>query len=367
MGKTLSFQPKGTPFEERFWSKVRRDPSGCWEWIGARVAGYGRVNFCGRSEVASRVAWMLANGPIADGMVIRHLCNNGAGGCVRPSHLRPGTHLENSADTKATGRLHRPHRPRTTAARKPKSLETQRRIGPEMVDWFWERVSPADDSEGSCWEWQPRGDRLIFGRKRYTPYRVAYELTHGAIPKGEGYHGTSVCHTCDNRRCVRPDHLFLGSHQDNMRDMWAKGRAPRQGALCARGHERTVENTYVKPNGRKRCKACARLTEAWRRRKNLGLPVDAPIRPWGPYNQDTGGEADASPAAAPDPDVQVRGDASTCARGHALTADNTYKRPNGKTRCRVCHRLDEKGRRRRGKTLSAKAASSPESAPVVQS
>lgn len=113
MRKTRSFQPKRLSVEERFWLKVKRDPIGCWIWGGACVNGYGRFNIDGRSEIAARIAWALANGPIPDGMLIRHLCNNGANGCVRPSHLLPGTFLENIADTKLSGAWCRPHYPRT--------------------------------------------------------------------------------------------------------------------------------------------------------------------------------------------------------------------------------------------------------------
>jgi len=54
--------------------------------------------------------------------------------------------------------------------------------------------------------------------------RVSYEMYVGEIPKGYGYHGTCVLHKCDNRLCVNPDHLFLGSQKDNVLDMVKKNR-----------------------------------------------------------------------------------------------------------------------------------------------
>lgn len=70
----------------------------------------------------------------------------------------------------------------------------------------------------------PQGYGLI-KRKDGTQlraHRVAYELAYGEIPSG-----MFVCHRCDNPRCIRPSHLFLGSHAENMADMVIKGRSAR--------------------------------------------------------------------------------------------------------------------------------------------
>lgn len=80
-----------------------------------------------------------------------------------------------------------------------------------------------------CWNWSRSVDTRGYGNlkidgRTVRAHRAAYEYFYGAIPKGSGHHGTVVMHTCDNRLCCNTWHLKLGTQQDNIADMKAKGR-----------------------------------------------------------------------------------------------------------------------------------------------
>ncbi len=90
----------------------------------------------------------------------------------------------------------------------------------ELAERFWSKVKKSDN----CWEWQGATYRNGYGAFRESTklnsvaHRTAYKISKGDPGN------LLVCHTCDNRLCVRPDHLFLGTQLDNMQDMIKKGR-----------------------------------------------------------------------------------------------------------------------------------------------
>lgn len=91
---------------------------------------------------------------------------------------------------------------------------------------LWDRVKVVESDPDACWEWQGSLLRRGYGSvgridgQSWQAHRLAWVLANGSIPPG-----LCVCHHCDNPRCVRPSHLFLGTRKENNDDKERKGRA----------------------------------------------------------------------------------------------------------------------------------------------
>jgi hypothetical protein len=186
---------------ERFWSKVHKGPS-CWRWLAGGTLGYGAFRWNGRSSMAHRVSWELVNGPVPAGQVVLQTCGDKL--CVKPAHLFLA--------------------PLRSSARNPPSDPATR---------FWAKVRK---SKG-CWTWEATcGHKFGYGSfhlgggaNHVYAHRFAWVLGNDRpVPKG-----LCVLHRCDNPKCVRPSHLFLGSRRDNVLDMVQKGRQ-RNGSTATR-------------------------------------------------------------------------------------------------------------------------------------
>ncbi len=157
-------------------------------------------------------------------------------------------------------------------------------VTPESIkETFWSRVQKTP----TCWVHINKAKkfpnvlpyrRVYMGKPNgkvtyMSAHRYSWMINCGPIPDG-----LFVLHTCDNPACVRPDHLYLGTHADNMRDLVVRKRAWRGGGQhnavkthCPKGHEYTPENTMAvrgKPNWR-RCRACNSLWNRQDRQNRL--------------------------------------------------------------------------------------------------
>ncbi len=172
--------------QERFWEKVAESDNGCWIWLGSRVRNCRGKFWDGTKIVQSHIyAWKEAYGEIPNGIFVLHSCDTDL--CVNPDHLFLGTYDD---------------------------------IYGTDQERFWSRVKKSD----GCWEWLGTTDPYGYGQFSTKTCRLAHrfswEIHNGPIPDG-----LFVLHTCDNPPCSNPNHLFLGTHQDNAQDRAKKNRS----------------------------------------------------------------------------------------------------------------------------------------------
>lgn len=131
-------------------------------------------------------------------------------------------------------------------------------------------------AESGCWQWIGAQNRkgygqLFFRGKLWVSHRVAYTIFVGEIPEG-----MTVDHLCFNKGCINPAHLEPVTALENTQRAKRAGRhrpsTQYPPGYCAAGHQYTEDNVAIRPDGRRRCKMCARLK---RRRQILRLREEA--------------------------------------------------------------------------------------------
>lgn len=132
---------------------------------------------------------------------------------------------------------------------------------------FWRRV--AFGAENECWNWTGPS-RLVDKKKAYR--RGVFNYLGVCMPAhqfaaftalGRRPPGLETLHACDNPLCCNPKHLSYGTHQENVRQCFERGRntlinRTLAKTICVRGHPLSGDNLYVAPSGAKTCRSCRR-------------------------------------------------------------------------------------------------------------
>jgi hypothetical protein len=146
------------------------------------------------------------------------------------------------------------------------------RFCPPAEERFWAKVDKGDGA--GCWLWTgallPNGyGSISIGARSVLVHRFAYELQNGSLGSGQ-----VVCHRCDVKLCVRGDHLFAGSHADNVADRDAKGHQ----ATGDRNGARKRPERLARGEGHGNAKLTAEMVSSARRRRKGGESIAALAR-----------------------------------------------------------------------------------------
>lgn len=139
-----------------------------------------------------------------------------------------------------------------------------------LIERFFQKVDKSGNAKfPDCWIWTGGKTSKNYGSFKYYQDRSAIgaHVSSHLFYIGEVPNGMRVCHRCDNPPCVNPEHLFLGSNSDNMKDMVAKdrhGSSSRKQTHCRRGHELSVVGVKIhhRKNGKidRACRECIKMT-----------------------------------------------------------------------------------------------------------
>lgn len=189
---------------DRFLSKIDITTNQCWIWKGSTNVKGTPIIAKGKNNISAlKFSFEKYKEKIPNRSILKQTCKNSL--CVNPEHLQITSSAEkNSMSSEILFNL---------TEEELNSLKTR----------FWNKVSKSDN----CWKWKGAKSKSGYGNlavsKKYITVgatRISYFLHFGAF-------NTSLllCHKCDNPSCVNPEHLFLGTVQDNSTDMMKKGRS----------------------------------------------------------------------------------------------------------------------------------------------